>query len=76
MEKDGVILEYDISPLFDNEINFSLWKFSEFVRTHPDYSKVNCDLDYIENELAKLIDKGILFWLEIQGCVFKIYRVL
>jgi hypothetical protein len=80
VEKDGVIYAYDISI---NEIQFSQWKFSEFIRTHPDYQKLNYDAEYIENELFKLINKGILVWYivdEIEGtifgCVFKSYRVL
>ena len=76
VEKDGVMIEYDISPFVDDEINFSLWKFSEFIHTNPNYSKLNYYSDYIEKELAKLIDKRILSWLEIQGRVFKTYRVL
>jgi hypothetical protein len=79
-EKDGVIYDYDISI---NEIQFSQWKFSEFIRTHPEYQKLNYSADYIEYELYQLINKGILDWLIIEGmegtpfgCVFKSYRVL
>lgn len=76
VEKKGVIYAYDISIFVKDEIEFSLWEFSEFIRTHPDYGKLNYDSNYIEKELAKLIDKGILSWLEIEGRVFKTYRVL
>ncbi|MDQ6531199.1 hypothetical protein [Flavobacterium sp. LHD-85] len=79
-KKDGVIYEYDITI---NEINFSQWKFSEFIRTHPEYQKLNYSEDYIEYELYKLINKGILEWLIFEriegkafGCVFKCYRVV
>lgn len=37
-EKDGVIYVYDIAV---NEIEFSQWKFSELIRTHPEYQKLN-----------------------------------
>jgi hypothetical protein len=80
VEKDGVIYEYDISI---NEIEFSQWKFSEFIRTHPDYQKLNYSDDYIDYELYQLIEKGILGWVIVEeiegtpfGCVFKSYRVL
>lgn len=79
-EKDGVIYEYDIAI---NEIQFSQWKFSEFIRTHPDYQKLNYSSDYIEYELYQLIKKGILDWVIVKeiegtvfGCVFQSYRVL
>jgi hypothetical protein len=79
-EKDGVIYAYDIAV---NEIEFSQWKFSEFIRTHPEYQKLNyCD-EFVEYELYQLIKKGILGWHIIEGidgtsfgCVFKEYRVL
>ncbi|WP_409415977.1 DUF6896 domain-containing protein [Flavobacterium sp. PS2] len=80
VEKDGVIYEYDISI---NEIQFSQWKFSEFIRTHSNYQKLNYSADYIDYELYQLIEKGILAWVIIEkiegivfGCVFKSYRVL
>ncbi|WP_409417858.1 DUF6896 domain-containing protein [Flavobacterium sp. PS2] len=75
-EKDGVTYAYDISIFVKDEIEFSLWEFSEFIKTHPDYSKLNYDSVYIENELAKLIDEGVLAWFEIMGRVYKTYRVL
>ncbi|WP_394776011.1 DUF6896 domain-containing protein [Flavobacterium sp.] len=75
-EKDGVIYDYDISIFIDNEINFSLYKFSEFIRTHPKYSKLNYTPENIEVELGKLIDKGVLAWLIIMGRIFMRYRVL
>ncbi|OHT45824.1 DUF6896 domain-containing protein [Flavobacterium tructae] len=78
--KDGVIYDYDISI---NEITFSQWKFSEFVRTHPEYQKLNYSDDFIEYELYQLINKGILGWVIVKnmekppfGCVFKSYRVI
>ena len=79
-QKDGVIYEYDIAV---NEIQFSQWKFSEFIRTHSDYQKLNYTAEYIEYELYQLINKGILDWAIVEkiegtvfGCVFKLYRVL
>jgi hypothetical protein len=79
-EKDGIIYEYDITI---NEIKFSQWKFSEFIRTHPEYQKLNYSPEFIEYELYQLINKGILDWLVIEGiegtpfgCVFMSYRVL
>jgi len=79
-KKDGVIYEYDISI---NEINFSQWKFTEFIRTHPEYKKLNYSPEFIDFELYQLINKGILDWLVIEriegtpfGCVLKSYRFL
>lgn len=80
VEKDGLIYAYDIAV---NEIQFSQWKFSELIRTHPDYQKLNYSPEFIEYELYQLIDKGILDWVIIEGiegtpfgCVFKCYRVI
>jgi hypothetical protein len=78
-KKDEVIYEYDISI---NEIKFSQWKFSELIRTHPEYQKLNYSDEYIEYELYQLINKGILDWLIIKGtetpfgCVFMSYIVI
>ena len=79
-EKDGVIYAYDIAV---NEIEFSQWKFSELIRTHPEYQKLNYSDEFVEYELYQLINKGILGWNIIEGidgtsfgCVFKEYRVL
>nr|WP_315246476.1 hypothetical protein [uncultured Flavobacterium sp.] len=76
-KKDGVIYEYDI---IINQIKFSQWKFSEFIRTHPEYQNLNYSPDFVEYELYQLIEKGILEWDIIEGipfgCVFKSYRVV
>lgn len=79
-EKDGVIYAYDIAV---NEIEFSQWKFSEFIRTHTEYQKLNYSDEFVEYELYQLINKRILGWHIIEGidgtsfgCVFKEYRVL
>lgn len=79
-KKDGIIYEYDIAI---NEITFSQWKISEFIRTHPEYQKLNFSEDCIEYELFQLINKGILDWVTIEevegkafGCVFMCYRVV
>jgi hypothetical protein len=79
-EKDGVIYAYDIAI---NEIEFSQWKFSELIRTHPEYQKLNYTPEFIEYELYQLLNKGILSWVIIEGiegkdfgCVFMEYRVL
>lgn len=79
-KKDGVVYEYDIAV---NEIQFSQWKFSEFIRTNPEYQKLNYSDEFVEYELYQLINKGILGWNIIEGieatsfgCVFKEYRVL
>lgn len=76
-EKNGVIYAYDITV---NEIKFSQWKFSEFIRTHPEYQKLNYSDEFVEYELYQLINKGILGWNIIEGtsfgCVFKEYRIL
>lgn len=79
-EKDEVIYAYDITI---NEINFSQWKFSELIRTHREYQKLNYSPEFVEYELYQLINKGILDWNIIEpiegtcfGCVFKEYRVL
>jgi len=78
--KDGVIYAYDIGG---DEIDFTQWEFSEFVRTHPKYQKLNYTPEFIEYELYQLISKGVLGWLIIEGaegksfgCVFASYRVL
>ena len=75
-KKDSVIYAYDISIFVENEIEFSLWKFSEFIRTHPKYSLLKYSSEDIENELAKLIDKRVLSWLIIMGRIYKTYRVI
>ncbi len=82
-EKHGVIYAYDISIFSGDEIQFSQWELTEFIRTHPEYQKLNYRPDYIEYELYQLINKGILGWLIIEGiegtpfgCVFMSYRVL
>lgn len=82
-EKDGVIYAYDISIFEGNQINFSQWEFSEFIKTHPEYQKLNYTPEFVEYELYQLINKGILDWLIIEGiegtnfgCVFMSYRVL
>jgi len=79
-QKEGVIYAYDIAV---NEIEFSQWKFSEFIRTHTEYQKLNYSDAFVEYELYQLINKGILGWNIIEGidgtsfgCVFKEYRVL
>jgi len=79
-QKDGVIYAYDIAI---NEIEFSQWEFSELIRTHPEYQKLNCSPEFIEYELYQLFNKGILGWVIIDGiegkdfgCVFMEYRVL
>jgi hypothetical protein len=79
-EKDGIIYDYDITV---NEIEFSQWKFSEFIRTHPEYQKLNYSPEFIEYELYQLINTGILGWVIIEGiegtpfgCVFMSYKVL
>lgn len=73
--KNGIICEYDVTLLTKKEIKFSLWKFSEFIRTHPDYSDKEYSMEYIDKKLSELIDIKILSWLEIEGKVFKIYQV-
>ncbi|MDP5201074.1 hypothetical protein [Flavobacterium sp. DG2-3] len=82
-KKDGIIYAYDISFFEKDVIEFSQWKLTEFIRTHPEYQKLNYTEDYIEYELFQLINKGILEWLTIEGiegtpfgCVFKCYRVV
>lgn len=75
LQKDGIICEYDFVPLKGKEIEFSLWKFSEFIRTHPDYKDYNIS-ETLEIELLKLIDEKVLSWLEIEGRIYKIYQIL
>jgi len=71
---DGIICSYDVSIFEKDEIQFSLWEISEFIRTHPTFC--NYKSEEIEKELAKLIEKGILAWLVIMGRIYKTYRVL
>ena len=76
LEKDGIICEYDVTPFEGNEIEFSLWKFSEFIRTHPKYkNSIYNNEKIIEDELSKLIDKNILTWVNMEGRTFKIYQI-
>lgn len=75
-EKDGIIYAYDISIFENDEIQFSLWEFSEFIRTHPVYNKLNYTQEFIEKELSKLIDEQVLAWLIIMGRIYKTYRFL
>ncbi|WP_281631668.1 DUF6896 domain-containing protein [Flavobacterium luteolum] len=82
-KKDGVIYAYDISIFEKDIIEFTQWEITEFIKTHPEYQKLNYSEDYIEYELYKLINKGILEWLTFEriegkafGCVFKCYRVV
>ncbi|MHC0445824.1 DUF6896 domain-containing protein [Flavobacterium sp. 3-218] len=81
--KDGIIYAYDISIFEKDVIEFSQWKLTEFIRTHPEYQKLNYTEDYIEYELFQFINKGILEWLTIEGiegtpfgCVFMCYKVV
>jgi len=76
IEKDNVFYRYDISIFEKDEIQFSLWKFSEFIRTHAVYGNYGYTEELIENELQKLIDEGVLAWLTISDHIYKIYRVL
>lgn len=72
---NGITCAYDIS-IFEDEIQFSLWEFSEFIKTHPNFSKNNYSSEFIENELSKLIEERKLAWLVIMGRIYKTYRVL
>lgn len=79
-KKDDIIYTYDISI---NEITFTEWDLTELIRTHPEYQKLNYSAEFIEFELYKFINKGILEWLIFEGiegkafgCVFKCYRVV
>ena len=75
-KEDNVVYAYDISIFVANEIEFTLWEFSEFLRTHHKYKLYNFNSEYIEKELEKLINDGILSWLVIAGRIYKTYRVL
>ena len=79
-KKDEIIYTYDISI---NEITFTQWDLTELIRTHPEYQKLNYSNEFVEFELYKLVNKGILEWLTIEdidekafGCVFKCYRIV
>ena len=76
LEKKGVICEYDISNFKGKEIEFSLWKFYEFIRTNNSYKEMNYSQEYIEEELLKLIDKKIIQWLIIDNHSYKIYQII
>lgn len=58
LEKDNIICEYDYSP--DNTIIFSLWKFKQFVITHPQYKNKGLTDKHLKLELYKLIEKRTL----------------
>jgi len=75
-EKNGIVCGYDISIFEKDEIQFTLWEFSEFINTHPNYKKFNYNEEFIENELSKLIDEEVLAWLIIMDRVYLTYRVL
>jgi hypothetical protein len=75
IEKDDIICEYDSLFSEGNEINFSLWKITTFIETHPKYKTLNLSSEYIEQELYKLIEKGILTFQIINNCVFQVYQI-
>lgn len=74
--KDSTIFDYDVTLLTKKEIKFTLLKFSELINSHPDFKNRNYDLQKIELELSKLIDEGLLSWMEIEGRKFKVYQVM
>lgn len=71
LEKDNIVCEYDYNV---KNITFSLWKFKQFITTHPKYKNENFSDKYLELELYKLIEKGELFWMIDGGIVWKIYQ--
>lgn len=75
IEKDDVICEYDSIFSEGNEIDFSLWKITTFIETHPKYKILNLSSEYIEQELYKLIQKEMLSFQIINNCVFQVYQI-
>ncbi len=75
VQKDGIICNFDVAPLNESPIKFSLWDFKEFIRTNKNYDSQNYNLNTVEVELDYLLKKGLLSWLNIDGNVFKIYQV-
>ncbi|KGD67137.1 hypothetical protein B0A61_10910 [Flavobacterium aquatile LMG 4008 = ATCC 11947] len=75
IEKDDVICEYDSIFSKGNEIDFSLWKITTFVETHPKYKILNLSNEFIEQELYKLIQKEMLSFQIINNCVFQVYQI-
>lgn len=75
LESEGIICEYDVAPLDGKEIKFDSWNFWEFANTYPKYKPLQYTIEYIEEELLKLIDRGILSFMEIDGRIFQVYEV-
>ncbi|HEX8562837.1 MAG TPA: hypothetical protein VF676_07655 [Flavobacterium sp.] len=75
INKSGIICEYDVAPLSEYEIKFSLWKFNAFIKSHPEFKSLNYDDKYVKGELDSLVIRGVLELLNIDGRVFQIYQV-
>jgi len=73
IEKDGITCDYDYSV---NNISLSLWKFKQFIMTHPKYKNGNLSDNYLEIELYHLIEKGKLSWMTWGGTIWQVYEYI
>ncbi|MFK6999645.1 hypothetical protein V3468_00015 [Flavobacterium oreochromis] len=75
LKKDNILCEYDVTLLTRNEIKFSLWKFFQFVNSHPIHKKKCYDMEYVSKELSLLVEKKFLSLEEIGGKKTGIYQL-
>lgn len=76
LEKLGVVCEFDFLPENDFSIKFSRWKMYEFFKTSPKWNGLNYNLEDIHTGLLKLVEKGKLFLLELNGVKFPIFQIV
>lgn len=72
LEKNNIECHYDY---FINDITFSLWNFSQFIITHPDYKNAKITQQSLEIDLYKLIEEGNLSWHVDGGIVWQVYQI-
>jgi hypothetical protein len=75
LEKDGTVCEFDFLPENDFPIKFSSWKIHEFIRTNKKWKKLSYSLEDVHTCLLKLVEKGKLNLLEINGVKLPIFQV-
>ncbi|WP_299223300.1 hypothetical protein [uncultured Aquimarina sp.] len=73
VEKEGVICEYDIAPLNNTSIKFSLWKLFNFIKTNP--SLQDMSKDDVHVNILKLIEDKIISKLIIENIDTGIYQI-
>ena len=73
VEKGEVVCEYDIAPLNDNDINFSLWKLFNYIETNPELE--NVDRKDLESGVKELEKEGVISKLFIDGIDTGLYEI-